>query len=84
MDGDGSPEPSRLLKKKGNIEMENSRSKTREKIYDEYRRLGMTEEQIKAIREFDDKVEESNRNFYEHTTLMCDLKKLEKKSYAEE
>lgn len=72
------------LKRKENIKMENSRSKTREKIYDEYGRLGMTEEQIKAIREFDDKVEESNRNFYEHTTLMCDLKKKKNNPYAEE
>ncbi len=57
--------------------------KIREKIYDEYRRLGMTEEQIKAIREFDEGVEKSDREFYEHTTLMCDLKKKKKKSYTE-
>jgi hypothetical protein len=62
--------------------MKDSRSKIREKIYDEYRRLGMTEEQIKAIRDFDDEVEKSDREFYEHTTLMCDLKK--KKSYTED
>ena len=62
--------------------MKDSISKIREKIYDEYRRLGMTEEQIKAIRDFDDEVEKSDREFYEHTTLMCDLKK--KKSYAED
>ena len=58
--------------------------KNREKIYDEYRRLGMTEEQIKAIREFDEGVENSDREFYEHTTLMCDLKKKKKKSYTED
>ena len=63
--------------------MENSRSKIRDKIYDEYRRLGMTEEQIKAIRKFDEGVEKSDREFYEHTTLMCDLKKKKKKSYTE-
>ncbi|MBO4770648.1 MAG: hypothetical protein J5563_07715 [Clostridia bacterium] len=57
--------------------------KIREKIYDEYRRLGMTEEQIKAIRKFDEGVEKSDREFYEHTTLMCDLKKKKKKSYTE-
>ncbi len=55
----------------------------RDKKYDEYRRLGMTEEQIKAIREFDEGVEKSDREFYEHTTLMCDLKKKKKKSYTE-
>lgn len=63
--------------------MKDSRSKIREKIYDEYRRLGMTEEQIKAIRKFDEGVEKSDREFYEHTTLMCDLKKKKKKSYTE-
>ncbi len=57
--------------------------KIREIIYDEYRRLGMTEEQIKAIREFDEGVEKSDREFYEHNTLMCDLKKKKKKSYTE-
>ena len=44
---------------------------------------GMTEEQIKAIRKFDEGVEKSDREFYEHTTLMCDLKKKKKKSYTE-
>ncbi len=46
-------------------------------MYEEYRKLGMTEEQIKAIREFDDAVEKSDREFYAHTTLMSDLKKEE-------
>ena len=32
-------------------------TKQREKLYESYRRLGMTEEQINAIREFDDAVE---------------------------
>lgn len=50
---------------------------SREKMYEEYRKLGMTEEQIKAIREFDDAVEKSDREFYAHTTLMSDLKKEE-------
>ena len=39
-----------------------SKKQNREKLYEEYRRLGMTEEQIKAIRAFDDEVAKSDAN----------------------
>ena len=52
-------------------------SKNREKLYEEYRRLGMTEEQIKAIRAFDDQVEKSDREYYEHTVSVEDIRKNE-------
>ena len=45
----------------------------REKMYEEYRRLGMTEEQIKAIKEFDDRVEKSDSEYYKHTVSMEEL-----------
>ena len=50
----------------------------RKKMYDEYRRLGMTEEQIKAIKEFDDQVEKSNEEYYEHTVSIEDIKRKNK------
>ena len=49
-------------------------TKERKKMYEEYRRLGMTEEQIKAIKEFDDGVEKSDREYYKHTVSIEDLK----------
>jgi hypothetical protein len=46
----------------------------REKIYEEYRKLGMTEEQIQAIREFDDAAEKSDKEFYSHIVSMSGAK----------
>ncbi len=47
--------------------------KEREKMYDQYRKLGMTEEQISEIRRFDDEVEKGNKEYYEHTVSIEDL-----------
>ncbi len=54
-------------------------SKSREKLYEEYRRLGMTEEQIKAIKAFDDEVEKSDENYYRHTVSIEDIRRKEDK-----
>ena len=59
-------------------------SKNREKKYDEYRRLGMTEEQIEVIRKVEDEIEKSDREFYGHTVLMCDLENSKKEPYYTE
>ena len=48
-----------------------SMRKNREKLYEEYRKLGMTEEQIQAIREFDDAAEKSDKEYYAHTVPMA-------------
>ena len=37
--------------------------KERKKLYDWYRENGMTEEQIMAIKEFDDKAEKSDKEY---------------------
>lgn len=57
-------------------------TKQREELYESYRRLGMTEEQIQAIKEFDDAVEKSDKDFYENTVPIGDLKR--KKRVKEE
>ena len=57
-------------------------TKQREKLYESYRRLGMTEEQINASREFDDAVERGDKEFYENTVPIGDLKR--KKRVKEE
>ncbi len=59
-------------------------SKNREKLYEEYRRLGMTEEQIKAIRAFDDQVEKSDENYYKHTVSIEDIRRKENRKYRKE
>ena len=60
-----------------------SKRQSREKLYEEYRRLGMTEEQIKAIRAFDDEVEKSDENYYRHTVSMEDIRRKEQKAEEE-
>ena len=52
--------------------------KEREKMYEEYRKLGMSEEAIKEIREFDDKVAQSNKDYEENTISIEDLKRRKK------
>lgn len=47
----------------------------RKSLYEEYRKLGMSEEQIEAIKEFDDEIEKGDREFYEHTISLDDLEK---------
>ena len=59
-------------------------SKNREKLYEEYRRLGMTEEQIKAIKAFDDDVEKSDENYYRHTVSIEDIRRKEDKMNRKE
>lgn len=59
-------------------------SKNREKLYEEYRRLGMTEEQIKAIKAFDDEVEKSDENYYRHTVSIEDIRRKENKMNRKE
>ncbi len=59
-------------------------SKNREKLYEEYRRLGMTEEQIKAIRAFDDQVEKSDENYYKHTVSIEDIRRKENRKHRKE
>ena len=59
-------------------------SKNREKLYEEYRRLGMTEEQIKAIRAFDDEIEKSDENYYKHTVSIEDVRRKEQESEEKE
>jgi hypothetical protein len=49
-------------------------SKERERLYEQYRQLGMTEDQINAIRLFDDDVEKSDREFYEHMISLEDIR----------
>lgn len=48
-------------------------SKDRKKLYQWYRDNGMTEEQIKAIEEFDDKTEKGDKEFYKHTVPMSEI-----------
>jgi hypothetical protein len=52
--------------------------KEREKMYEEYRQLGMSEEAIKAIREFDDQVAQSNKDYEENTISIEDLRRRKK------
>lgn len=59
-------------------------TKEREKMYAEYRRLGMTEEQIKAIKAFDDDVEKSDENYYRHTVSIEDIRRKEDKMNRKE
>ena len=59
-------------------------TKEREKMYAEYRRLGMTEEQIEAIKAFDDEVEKSDENYYRHTVSIEDIKRKEDKMNRKE
>ena len=47
---------------------------------EEYRALGMTEEQIKAIKEFDDKAEKSDKEYYAHTVPISELTKAERRT----
>ena len=47
-------------------------------MYEEYRKLGMSEEAIKEIREFDDKVAQSNKDYEENTISIEDLKRRKK------
>ena len=61
-----------------------SKRQSREKLYEEYRRLGMTEEQIKAIRAFDDEVEKSDENYYRHTVSIEDIRRKEDKMNRKE
>ena len=61
-----------------------SKRQNREKLYEEYRRLGMTEEQIKAIRAFDDDVEKSDENYYRHTVSIEDIRRKEDKMNRKE
>lgn len=61
-----------------------SKKQNREKLYEEYRRLGMTEEQIKAIRAFDDEVAKSDANYYKHTVSMEDIRRKEQKAEEKE
>ena len=53
-------------------------------MYAEYRRLGMTEEQIKAIKAFDDEVEKSDENYYRHTVSIEDIRRKEDKMNRKE
>lgn len=55
-------------------------TKEREKMYEEYRRLGMTEEQIKAIKEYDDRIEKSDCEYYMHTVSIEELQNRQSKS----
>lgn len=48
-------------------------SKDRKKLYQWYRDNGMTEEQIKAIEEFDDKTEKGDKEFYKHNVPMSEI-----------
>ena len=48
-------------------------SEERKRMYEEYRKLGMTEDQIEEISRFDDEVEKSDQDFYEHTFFAEDL-----------
>ena len=52
--------------------------KEREKMYEKYRRLGMSEEAIKVIREFDDQVAQSNKDYEENTISIEDLRRRKK------
>ena len=61
-----------------------SKKQNREKLYEEYRRLGMTEEQIKAIKAFDDEVEKSDENYYRHTVSIEDIRRKEDKMNRKE
>ena len=61
-----------------------SKRQNREKLYEEYRRLGMTEEQIKAIRAFDDEIEKSDENYYKHTVSIEDVRRKEQESEEKE
>ncbi len=61
-----------------------SKRQNREKLYEEYRRLGMTEEQIKAIKAFDDEVEKSDENYYRHTVSIEDIRRKEDKMNRKE
>ena len=61
-----------------------SKKQNREKLYEEYRRLGMTEEQIKAIKAFDDDVEKSDENYYRHTVSIEDIRRKEDKMNRKE
>lgn len=61
-----------------------SKRQNREKLYEEYRRLGMTEEQIKAIKAFDDDVEKSDENYYRHTVSIEDIRRKEDKMNRKE
>ena len=61
-----------------------SKRQNREKLYEEYRRLGMTEEQIKAIRAFDDEIEKSDENYYKHTVSIEDVRRKEQESEDKE
>ena len=55
-------------------------TKERKELYDWYRKNGMTEEQIKAIKEFDDKAEKSDKEYYEHMVPMSEFEKAEKRN----
>ncbi len=55
-------------------------TKEREKMYEEYRRLGMTEEQIKVIKEYDDRIEKSDCEYYMHTVSKEELQNRKSKS----
>ena len=55
--------------------------KERKKLYDWYRENGMTEEQIKAIKEFDDKAEKSDKEYYAHTVPLSELTKAERRTH---
>ena len=61
-----------------------SKRQNREKLYEEYRRLGMAEEQIKAIRAFDDEIEKSDENYYKHTVSIEDVRRKEQETEEKE
>ena len=44
----------------------------------------MTEEQIKAIRAFDDQVEKSDENYYKHTVSIEDIRRKENRKHCKE
>ena len=45
----------------------------RKKLYEAYRKLGMTEEQIEEIKKFDDEMIKGNRGYRKHTVRFCEL-----------
>lgn len=47
----------------------------RKKLYEEYRKLGMTEAQIEEIKRFDDEMEEKDREYAEHTVPLAEYEK---------
>ena len=50
----------------------------RKRLYEKYRKLGMTEKQIEEIKRFDDEIEKNDREYHDHTVSIEDAVKEQK------